>query len=448
MPPPLIIRRQLWLIVGVALLGCARDRPCRVCTEAGGIPASMAEDLPPVEMTGDRPPSIEPDLAGLPDRAAVNAALEPDSEAAPTYRELTAPEAQCRAAQTAPRANALQAERRAVQPSHGIGSAGSERSTSLQRELLAIAAVEDRNRSAGAALEVFYHLAEAEARGAVLERSLAANDQALRALRQLSERGLPLPVNEDALLRQRLGYEQQQVQLELTISQLNEQLRHLTGFEAIGERWRFWPSLAWQVTVERVDVDEAVSLGLALRPELVLLRTLETRLDADTLPVARQVASIVDGLLGASTGRSCLLAIAFRQLTGRISPEEAQEVSARRKQIREYRQDRERGVATEIRQAAATMEAELRRVSLTKEEVTSLSARIRNLEALRLTGGATAFDVTTAELELLRAQSDLIARVIAWKIAVVKLKEAQGLLAEECGWVAAGGAGGHGGCCP
>jgi hypothetical protein len=186
---------------------------------------------------------------------------------------------------------------------------------------------------------------------------------------------------------------------------------------------------------------------LGLRPELVLLRTLYARLDADTLPAARQLASRVDGLLGAATGHTCVLKIALRQLLGCISPEESAELSARRNQISELLADRERGVTSEIQQAAAKVEAELRRVALTREEVTSLSARLKDLESLRATGGATPFDVTTAEQELLRAESDLIARVIAWKIAVVKFKEAQGLLAEECGFIAAGAADGQY-CCP
>jgi hypothetical protein len=445
MPPSLIIRTQLLLIVGVALMGCAHDRACCVCDSSDGRPARISEELPTVEIAADGAPPLTADLTRLPDTAAVKAALDVESRPAQQYRELTAPEAQCRAAEAAPRANALQAERRAVQPSRGIGSAGSQHSTSLQRELLGIAAIEDRNRSAAAALETFYRLAEAEARGAVLKRTLTANDQSLAALKQLSERGLPLPINEDTLRRQRLGYEQQQVELELTISRLNHQLRQLTGFETAGQHWRFWPELAWEVTVGRVDVDEAVGVGLAIRPELVLLRTLRARLNADTLPVARQAASRLDGLMGAATGQSCLLAIALCQLTGHVSPEEWSELSARQRQIGELLQDRERGVASEIQQAAAEVEASLRRVALTKDELTSLAARRRDLESLRQTGGASAFDVNTAEIELLRAESDLIARVIAWKVAVVKLKEAQGLLAEECGWVA-GGPNGTGDC--
>src|SRR5687768_15369159 len=119
MPPPLIIRTQLWIIAGVALLGCAHDRCCRVGYVSDGTPAATAEELPAVETTADRPSVLAPDLTRLPDTAAVKAALDVEPQPAPQYRELTAQEAQCRAAEAAPRANALQAERRAVQPSRG-----------------------------------------------------------------------------------------------------------------------------------------------------------------------------------------------------------------------------------------------------------------------------------------------------------------------------------------
>lgn len=444
--PSLLFRTQLGLIVVGAMFGCARDQCCTIGGGSASPPPAMVESLPLAEQQNGHPPGLAPDLTRLPDTKTVQAALE-ETVVEPSYHELTAVEAQCRAAAVAPRANAMLAERMAVQSTRGLGSVRSERSAALQRDLLTIGSVADRNHAAGDALEAFYHLAEAEARGTVLKQTFAANDRALDALRQLTERGLPRPVDEESLQRQRLTYDQRQVELELAITQLNGQLRKLTGYDAVGLQARFLPMLSWDVAVEPVDVDEAISTALALRAELVLLRTLESRLEPDTLPAARNVAATMHGL-GVGIGDSCKLAIAFRQFTGRVSVEESLEVSARRRQVAGYRRDSERSVVNEVQQAAASVEAELRRVGLTKDEVASLTDRVRNQEALRQTGGATPFDVNTAELELLRAESDLITRLIAWKIAVVKLKRAQGLLAEECGWGAAGSAGGSAICCP
>ena len=44
----------------------------------------------------------------------------------------------------------------------------------------------------------------------------------------------------------------------------------------------------------------------------------------------------------------------------------------------------------------------------------------------------TALDIAAADLKLLDAQRELVHQVMAWRIAQVKLKEAQGLLVFEC----------------
>ena len=60
--------------------------------------------------------------------------------------------------------------------------------------------------------------------------------------------------------------------------------------------------------------------------------------------------------------------------------------------------------------------------------------RVAGLQEKREADGVTAFDLSAARLELLRAESDTVHRVLAWKIAQAKLKQAQGLLAAECGY--------------
>ena len=81
MPPSLIIRTQVLLIVGLALLGCAHDRACRVCNVPAGRPAAMAEELPAADTTADRR-SLTPELTRLPDTATVKAALQLESQPA------------------------------------------------------------------------------------------------------------------------------------------------------------------------------------------------------------------------------------------------------------------------------------------------------------------------------------------------------------------------------
>ena len=53
---------------------------------------------------------------------------------------------------------------------------------------------------------------------------------------------------------------------------------------------------------------------------------------------------------------------------------------------------------------------------------------------LRAADGVTAFEVRKAKIELFSAESDLVSKAAAWRIAQVELKESQGLLAKECGY--------------
>ena len=60
--------------------------------------------------------------------------------------------------------------------------------------------------------------------------------------------------------------------------------------------------------------------------------------------------------------------------------------------------------------------------------------RVEDLLAERDAGReVTPFDVSAAQLKALEAESDAVAAAATWKVAEVKLKQAQGVLACECG---------------
>ena len=105
----------------------------------------------------------------------------------------------------------------------------------------------------------------------------------------------------------------------------------------------------------------------------------------------------------------------------------------RRRQLCRLLAGQQRSAAEEIRQAAYAADVRLRQIAIVKEKLDLCEERLEDLRKRRGTGGATAFDISAAKLEVIEAESSLTHQVIAWKIAHVKLKEAQGLLALECG---------------
>jgi outer membrane protein TolC len=139
--------------------------------------------------------------------------------------------------------------------------------------------------------------------------------------------------------------------------------------------------------------------------------------------------------LGPGLGAS----IAAKRLLGDRSADDG-EAQSRQSQLADAQVEVEQNAGREIREAAWNVETRLREIAVAKERLEIWRQRVADLEQKRETDGVTAFDVSAARLELLRADGDEVHRVIAWKVAQVKLKQAQGLLAAECGY-------GPPGCC-
>ena len=112
---------------------------------------------------------------------------------------------------------------RTREPCCGIG-ANRYRLSMIQMTIQTERAAEARNRSAGEALEEFYKLAEAEAKWDVLLLSLAQLQDTLAQSKDLMERGLPLPLEYEALRRQRLEQQAEEVKLLTGIQQTNDEL--------------------------------------------------------------------------------------------------------------------------------------------------------------------------------------------------------------------------------
>jgi outer membrane protein TolC len=76
----------------------------------------------------------------------------------------------------------------------------------------------------------------------------------------------------------------------------------------------------------------------------------------------------------------------------------------------------------------------VRQVVLAEEIRKLRQQQLDRLTQKRAVDGVTAFELSKAQIELFRAESDLVSKAAAWKIAQVELKESQGLLAKECGY--------------
>jgi len=345
------------------------------------------------------------------------------------YYPLTANLAQCWAAERSSVAQLLTAELRAEQLQVVSNSASSRwRRTVLQHEI-----EKARNQSAADALTACYQLYEVE--GQQREVSKGLNDVAdtLNKLKRLRDSGQGL--EEGPWFRQQLDLREQDLELAESQTQLNKTLRALLEVSSPTENWRFWPDVRIDVVARPESSADAVAFGLARHPELRMLRRLASQLDADSLPAARQTLSTFQPLLGQSpvsmSGRGLLWLIFHRR-------QSVEDLPIRRQQLQMLISQRESQIAEDIRSAVAIRAGRFQLAQLAQLEVESWQRQLLRLKSQLKTGQVNFLEVSQAQLNLVKAHSELLSRAVAWQLSEVKVKHAQGILAEECGLSAGG----------
>jgi hypothetical protein len=146
--------------------------------------------------------------------------------------------------------------------------------------------------------------------------------------------------------------------------------------------------------------------------------------DESSLEAGRSILASVTGMPAVSMAGNGLL-----DKSGRY-----EEIQTRHYQFSELLSQREQAAEEEIRRAACTVEARFRQIAIAKCQVDRCQEHLKVLRLRRELPNTTvtAFDIGSAELQLLDAQRVLFHQVIALRVAQVKLKEAQGLLVSEC----------------
>jgi hypothetical protein len=403
--------------------GCAHHRPRQPSQDGGAIPmeailpATHARDLRFDDRAVGSPTEVDEMLA--PSR------LEPAG-----YRALSAEQCQCLAVKASSEGNSLASERRALAATTSPHGYSEEERLKLQ--VLWASELEARNRSASQALATYYHVALAEANRPILALSLRELDEALANVARLREHGMQIPFDEGELKRQRLDVLDRQLKLTSQLDQLNAQLVRLLGLSTDDARPRIWPAADFTVMVAPTDIERAVALGTANRSELRLLAALQSSLTAKNVEITRDVVGGASTLIGSQskfTGMVSLLGM--REFLGQRRSNRL-ELPTRRRQLADYTDQRRRDVTHEIQQAVLEVESTLRRIAVEKQAVAAWRNELDELAKKSQIEEATFLDISRARLKRLQAESDEIEQIVAWKIALVKVKEAQGMLVAEC----------------
>lgn len=384
---------QGWWMIGLTALlaGCGHAVQPHACT---------APELPSVARG-----AVEPDLRGLPEKL-------PPLPAPAAYAALTAAEAQCYAVRAVPVAQLLDIKQRAV-PDHG-------KTANLGSQLLLEAAAEARNKAAGEALEAFYQLVEAEGRLDLLTLSLNEVRDSLARAEELQAKGLR-PAAEPVVLRTGVAQlETDEGGVRVAIVQLNGKLRALL---AICSDAPIWPVAPLQVGPDAGCIDDAVETGLQHRPDIATLRLLSNNLSFHTLTLTQEtLAAVNPGLGPPSPMAQLLLAI--------VAP--GRSLTTVRQQVATLRAESERQAAEEIRTRFRVVEQRLQIVSLMQQKVKLEEQHLAELEEKKAKGINVETDLGTQRLSVWKAKGDLLHEIVAWEIARVQLRQAQGLLHRGC----------------
>ncbi len=304
----------------------------------------------------------------------------------------------------------------------------------LRRKIAGHMSRDARIRTAAAALDLYYRLLEAELLSDVLAESQSEVDELVRAGEVTAERGFKESAEFLQLRRQQVELRAERAKLRSGVQRLNAELKNLVGLDAVPGP--LLPADQIQVVPEPLDPEQAVRVGLATRPDLLLLRDLAAGLDARTVDAVRQALAGLVPPLRAINAATRVLAPGLRSLLPYLSKPD---VESLRRQVRTRLADQEREAAKDIRAAVDDWAGERELVAIARRRAELEAGRVRELEVRRAAGEAVEADYHKARLDYLKAQSDVIREAVKWKQADVKARQEMGLL---CG----GGVGGTAGC--
>jgi outer membrane protein TolC len=292
----------------------------------------------------------------------------------------------------------------------------------LAQSLLLLQANHERNNSAATALTLLLRLVEAEGGIHNVGQRLDEIEGLLGDIQQLRQRGLAAPITRSEVEIQQLDAQHQRVEVRSKIDQLNYQLASALG-AAAEPGINYWPEADLVIDPVLPDVEAAVSFGLANRADLMALRRAAQADGREAIAAAKLLMAPLG--MGASDSGCSLKLLQICAMS--------REAEARADQIAIAKRQLERDVENEIRQAADLVTTRLTQINLTRLKRDAIATQIessrRQREVMPSPDSA-----RTLRLDALAADQDLLHDVVEWKLALVKLHQAQGLLAIECGW--------------
>jgi hypothetical protein len=394
-----------------------------------GDPAALATASPGGLETGfDKLPTKDP-------AKAAPAVMLPSTDG--PFRAITEEDVRTMAASRSPSAYRMELEN-LIPVSHGTAAepAPSPCVDSFLRRARELAAAAERVRAVNDAATTFYQLAEAEGRAELMRAGVTAFDD-MRAeagkpmKRVVNGRVVDLPAPDlSGFDAQRGQLLETSAQLMFLVRKLNIDLKRQTGL-AGHTADRLYPTGEFGIDPTPPDVPALVREAIENRPDLQLLRLAYFELNEDTLPAIRDQLKHTVGLMGAGRllaprGRHrgllpTALARFGHKATG-VNPALVHELAVRKAQLHDLICEKEREAADQVRTACLYRDTAAELVGLARHRSDDAKKKLDAAKAAK-TAAVLEFPLL---FEWYKARADVIAAVMNWQQARVKLRAATG----------------------
>lgn len=399
---------SILVVLTGSLVGCSMPDFC--CPPLGRV--ARPPHLHSEQVT---PEPIEPDTS-----AVIPVAAEELLAPAPVYWKLTEDECARLAV-----AKAIADVRTRMKAPQSSGSGGPLERRRQHAEALADQAIELASRkaageAASAALQALYGLAAALAQQEALRASLDEIRRLEDLIGRMQDQKLATGASREELARTRLELLSQAADAQLNVERLNLQLNRLLGLSTEA-RNTFWPVVEWRAEAMLLDADLLVATALEQRADLVLLRLLRHCIDCDTLPVVEAVLTGNGSTSPPCGGHLCQAVSCFLHPHCELAPA-CHELQVKEHELKEQ-------VASDVCDAVLVVNGQYDQVRLAKEKLELAHARLTRLQSQGEALGGSQLEIGTAQSEVHAAQAAVVASLAAYQSAVVRLREAEGILA-------------------
>jgi hypothetical protein len=394
---------------GLLSSGCAhhRNRPQLNCTTSQSCPAIEYRSLETISIHERQLPTVW-------SLNAVNASPILDEQAS-LIRTLTAAECEALASQSSKAANQLLAEQSVSQQS----SCSQDFET-----ILNLQANQQRNLSAGLALEAYYQLLGVYLGNGIVQESLQKLSDAQASLEALS---VEMPVG-DALAelkRERLELLAQLAQFRYQQQALVAQLEFYLVLTSAEEQ-PIWTNGVVLVEPQRQDLEKTLATAFANRADLAAAETLANSREPTLLAAAKQ------GLMSSGGGWSELnlpkpLMVCMQRWQQQLA---AWELSARHDQLCQLANDLRLAIRLEVTEAWEDLQQQLTILAVKQQVLTSAEQSLVEQEKAQAVRAITPAEELKLHQARLKAKADVIQATIAAQLAAVKLRKSQGLLGQ------------------